>query len=121
MSQLTLNEKIQNMLDELPESYGERREHILTRQDARWMANMILVVSEHYPCHIGLSEGQAKALSELTPDSIRSMKSMVKERRRIMALIGTGTVTVMAYIGQKILDSIDPQFWSRMFHHMIGK
>ena len=122
MQSTTLNEKIQNMLDELPEpETGERRRPILTKHDARWLANLALVISEHQPCHMGLSEAQAKALTELSPDSIRSMKSMVKERRRILALIGTGAVSLMAYIGQKVLNSIDPEFWNRLFHNIAGK
>jgi len=121
--QTPLNEKIQNMLDELPpiDPNDNRRDHALTRLDARWLANLVLVVSEHQPCRMGLSEEQAQALIKLSPDSIRAVKDMVKERRRILALIGTGVVGLMAFIGQKVLNSIDPEFWNRLFHNIVGK
>jgi hypothetical protein len=121
MSEVTANhtplgEKIQNMLDELPDDrYGKQREHALSKQDARWLANLALVISEGQCCRIGFTEDQILALRGTTAEEFTDMKGMVKERRKILALVGTFAVTVMAYIGQKVIESIDPHFWSTLF------
>jgi hypothetical protein len=114
--------KIQNMIDELPDSPAdERRSPLLTKHDARWLANLALVISEHQVCHIGLCDAQAEALKEMSANDIRSTKQMVKERRRLLAIIGTGVVAILVFIGKAALASIDPEFWKHFINHMMGK
>jgi hypothetical protein len=110
------------MLDELPESpAGERRMPMLTKHDARWLANLALVIADHQKCHIGLVAAQAEALKELSADDIRGMKSVVKERRKVLALVGAGVVTTLALVGKAALASIDPDFWKYFGQHLLGK
>jgi hypothetical protein len=106
-----LNTKIQNMLDELPEpAAGERRAPLLTKHDARWLANLALVIAEHQPCSLGFHESHAE-----------SLKQMVKERRRLLAIVGTAVVTTLALVGKAALASIDPEFWKHFIQHLCGK
>jgi len=121
-TEMTLNEQIQNMLDELPETpaNGEHRKNVLTKQDARWLANMMLVIASHHICHIGLNDTQASALKELHASDIRSVKAMVKERRRMLALIGAAFVSVLAWVGTVVLKSTDPIFWGSLLKKMFG-
>lgn len=122
MPEISLNDKIQNMLDELPEvpKGVEQRRNMLTRQDARWLANMMLVIAEHQGCHIGLSEDQAMALKGTPANDIRCMKTMVKERRRMMAVIGTGVLTVLVWLGSRVVDATDPGFWQALVKKIFG-
>jgi len=106
MPKLDLQDKINNMLDEIPD-YGpndKRREHTISRHDARWLANLILVIVESGGCNRGLTENETA-----------SIKSMIKERRRMLALVGTFIVGALAYIGQKALDVLDSSFWKALF------
>lgn len=114
---LDLQTKINNMLDELSDPIpGEhRRDHALSKQDARWIANMMLVIVESGGCNRGLSEGQAQALQEMSPETLRNLKSMVKERRRVLALIGAAVTGLLVFIGQKVLDFMDSSFWKAIF------
>ena len=109
--------KIQNMLDELPDVPNDRREyHMLSKQDARWLANMILLVAEAQPCSFGITEEQATALKALTPDELHNLKDMTGERKKILALLGAAIVTFLGFIAQKVIDAIDPHFWGKLFH-----
>jgi hypothetical protein len=115
MPTLPLSEKIQNMLDELPDIVPGERRALLTKHDARWLANLVLVISESQGCSVGLSIDQATAFKELTPKDIREVHCMVKERRRLLILVGLTVSGIFYYIGQKVLDAIDPNFWKHIF------
>lgn len=122
MPELTLQDRIKNMLDELPEPVkGEqRREHTLSKTDARWLANMMLLIIENGGCNRGLSEEQAQALKEMSPATLRSIKDIVKERRKVLALVGVGVVTVLVFVGKKVIDMMDYSFWKSIFARMAG-
>jgi hypothetical protein len=114
---LDIHTKINNMIAELPEPVpgDSRRSHTLSKLDARWMANMMLLITESGGCNRGLSEQQASALQEMEPETLRSLANIVKERRRILALIGTAVMASLVYIGQKVLNVLDSSFWKAIF------
>lgn len=130
---LDLQSKIKNMLDEIPDCQPDdkRRAHTISKHDARWLANLMLLIVESGGCNLGLTADQAIALKDVSPDTLRklgemspktmeSVKDMVKERRRILALVGVGFVTLFAYIGQKVLNALDGHFWKTLLLKMFG-
>lgn len=133
MAEMDLQTKINNMLAEIPE-YGpedHRREHAISRHDARWLANMMLLIVEAGGCNLGITAEQAIALksmkpdtirelSELTPNTMKSIKDMVKERRRILALLGAIIMTGLAYVGQMALNVFDAHFWKTVLLKLVG-
>jgi len=117
MAPMALAEKVQNMLDELPDTaHDQMRPHTLSKHDARWLANLALVISEHQECNHKFSDEQVVAFKGFTVNELNDMKDMVKERKRILVLLGTIITGMLIYIAQKALDLLDPHFWKNIFH-----
>jgi hypothetical protein len=123
MPSIDLQTKINNMLEEIPERRADDQRHTISKHDARWLANLMLIITDSGNCNRGLTEEQALAMKKLTPETIASLHSMVKERRRLLALVGTGIVTMLAFVGQKVVDVIDFSFLKSLaakFFHVGG-
>lgn len=109
MSTPDLDASLQIILDSLPvDAPGEtHRQHALTRGDALLISNMIKVAVQGQGCSIGL-----------TDSTVRDIKDIVRERRRIINTIGLATLAVMGWIGKWIFEKID---WVHVWHIMTGK
>lgn len=103
---LDVQQKIQNMLDEIPDpEYDDhRREYSMSKASARWIANMVLMIVE--------SSGYNHSF---TSDEAIALKNMVSERKKLLALIGAGILGILAYIGNMALHAMDAQFWKSLF------
>lgn len=106
MPELTIQQRIQNMLDEIPdhEHDDHRREFSMSRPTARWMANMMLMIVESSGCNNGF-----------TPEEAQSMKAVAADRKKLVALIGAGVVAVLCYFGNMVLHVMDGAFWKSLF------
>lgn len=94
------------ILDALPEYYDPegRKVHALTRRDGELIASMIKLATQHTEC------------KTFTCEQAAAVVRMVDERKKILALVGAAAITVFGYIGQKVLDAIDPGIWKRIAH-----
>ncbi len=122
MPEIDIQQKIQNMLDEIPDAEHDehRREYSLSKTSARWMANMMLMIAESGGCNRGLSEDQALVLKKMTPETLHNLNDMVKERKKILALLGAVVLAILAYVGQIVLKALDASFWKSLAAKFIG-
>jgi hypothetical protein len=103
------SDSVQEVISILPDYHdGERREHALTKADALLVAQLIRVSIQGTPA------------MNLTESQVTSINAMIKERRKILALVGTATVTLFAWVGEKLLNAIDPNFWCKASHFICG-
>ena len=95
------------ILEALPEYHGndgERRKHALTKSDMELIVAAIKVSAQNQACSLKFTEDQAADLLK-----------MVNERKRILALIGAGTIFVLGWVGQKVLDLMVPGIWKKLW------
>lgn len=113
MTTTDLDLSLKMILDALPseEDTPNHRQIQLTRKDFEMIASMIKVATTNQGCSIGFNEHQIEALKDTSADTIRAMKDMVKERKRILSAIGLATVSVMGWIGTVLFQSIN---WSKV-------
>lgn len=95
MAQTPLNEKIKNMIEEIP---AEGRDG-LTRENARFIANMILLVNEATGCAVFATE------------DIEHVKYMRRWFMRCMAGIG---IAVTAGIGLLVTSLFNKDIWTKI-------
>ena len=116
--QMPLGEKIQNMLDELPDTplSNTKREYALSKKDARWLANLVLVVSEHQGCAIGLTTEQIDAIRNTPAHTLRAMKDMEAERNKALKALGVITLALLGGIGKLIFDTVN---WTRVWQGLV--
>jgi len=118
MSTQELDSSLEILLNSLPEEHEGpmRRRHSLTKYDAELIANMIKVAVQNQGCSIGLTSGQMEAIKEITPNTFREIKGIVKERRRVLNAIGLMTLAVLGWLGKWVFETIDwHKVWS-IFH-----
>ena len=110
MTSESLDANMALILETLPEYHDatdHRRSHALTRKDAELIAAMIKVGSVNNHCSLGMNSEEAE-----------SLKKMVSERKKMLALVGAFVVWFLGYIGQKALDTFDSGFWSKLWHRV---
>lgn len=73
------------------------------------MANMMLMIVENAGCNNGFTPKQADAL-----------KTMVAERRKLLAVVGAAVMTVLAVIGQAVLSALDWSALKALLHKITG-
>ena len=108
MGAADLDASMDLILEALPEYHGnegepQRRKHALTRSDMELIIAAIKVSTLNQPCSLKFTEEQATDLLKI-----------VKERKRILALIGAAVLAVLGFIGQKTLDLLAPGIWKKI-------
>ena len=110
MSTAELDAQLDLILDALPEYHGdgERRKHALTKSDMGLIVTAIRVSAHNQPCSLSFTKEQAEDILK-----------MVKERRRVLILIGAGVSATLAFIGQKTIEAMAPDLWKRVAHWLV--
>ena len=109
--------QINVILSMLPDSKEgqEKRSCSLTKRDGEILAEMIRLAVASQACSLGLTEAQAMALKELPPENIRAIASIVKERRRVLAAIGTLVMAILVAVGTGAVNAMDFSWIKKLF------
>lgn len=102
MAPIPVSEKIQNMIEEIP---AEGRDG-LTRENARFIANMMLMINESTGCAV------------FQPEDIDHVRFMRKWFTRVMAGIG---IAATAAIGIIVTGLFNKAFWVKILPGLFGR
>lgn len=107
---------LEQILQLLPEDREgkERRKYSLTRDDVTILMSLMQMMQPQHSC-ILLDTEQSNALASLDAESIRDISVMVKERRRLLRLVGLMVLAVLGYVGKAALAAMDFNWVARLF------
>jgi hypothetical protein len=105
MSNEDLDINLELILEAMPDLHDDGKKYSLTKHDVELFASMIKLAARSQRCSLGI-----------TPEQADDVVTMIRERKRILALVGTLFIGVLAYIGQKLIDALAPEFWYNLTH-----
>ncbi len=109
--QTDIDDGLKAILGLLPsENEGQqKRQHSLTRRDGEVMVHMIrhIMGQSQHVCMIGLSVKQMEAYRNIPAPHVEALDDMVKERKKLLNVMGVMTFGILAFIGKVLFEKID--------------